>query len=405
MKQLSLFFQQFSDNNPPSTGDVTPENDAMLSVASDQPGASSNQHLLISSTTSNLAINAAVQSPTAIQPTTNQPLISPSTTVPVQPTANQPLMSVPALVQPLVQPYNQPSLPPVPPRIKDRIIRGEFIDFASLLPKAIFSGTLEPETRRSLTVQLNPSGDNKSIQPASNLRKITSFSSWIEAWNTYLSIVIDHSPARVTKFVAYQRIITSASMQYPTASWLNYDVQFRTLAASNPTLQWDVRPIDLWLQFMSGTKPTQPTCWPYNHCGATNHYPDNCPFHPYHSPMITGGQRLLLEGNPTQEIKCHPTQIRESHLLVRTSTATPANAQTVSLPTAVNTAEPTMLEKAAPNAVGLPTPLKPQPWTPIRPFILEWELSNYPDKAFVSSLSTTCSMAAQLVIMAHNLLT
>ena len=47
----------------------------------------------------------------------------------------------------------------------------------------MFSGGLEPETRRSLTVQLVFSDDDISIQPASNSRKITSFASWMEAWN------------------------------------------------------------------------------------------------------------------------------------------------------------------------------------------------------------------------------
>ena len=75
-----------------------------------------------------------VQAPALIPPTTNQPPVA--------------LTSVPVLIQPTI---NQPSLPPVPPRIRDRIVRGEF---ASLLPKAMFSGVLEPETRRSLTVQL-----------------------------------------------------------------------------------------------------------------------------------------------------------------------------------------------------------------------------------------------------------
>ena len=203
---------------------------------------------------------------------------------------------------------NHPSLPPVPPRIRDRIVRGEFVDFASLLPKAMFSGGSEPETHRSLTVQLASSGDDILIQPVSNSKKITSFPSWMEAWNIYLSIVIDHTPARAAEFIVYQCIITSASIQYPTAAWLNYDVQFRTLAASEPALHWDVRHTDLWPQFMTCAKPTQLARWPCKHCGATNHYPDNCPFRPNYSPPITGGQRAITRGqyNPGSYMAPHP---------------------------------------------------------------------------------------------------
>ena len=76
-----------------------------------------------------------------------------------------------------------------------------------------------------------------SIQLASNLRKITSLSSWMEVWYIYLSIVVDHTPARAAEFVAYQCIITSASIQY-------------------------------------------------------------CPFHPNHLLTIPGGQRAITRGQP-----------------------------------------------------------------------------------------------------------
>ena len=52
------------------------------------------------------------------------------------------------------------SLPPVTPRIKDKIISGEFIDLATLLPNAMFSGTTGTETSKSFTAQLTPVGND-----------------------------------------------------------------------------------------------------------------------------------------------------------------------------------------------------------------------------------------------------
>ena len=94
------------------------------------------------------------------------------------------------------------------------------------------------------------------------------------------------------------------------AAWVNYDVQFRTLATSDPALRWDARHTDLWLQFMTAAKPTQLARWPCKHCGATNHYPDNYPFHPNHSPTITGGQRAITRGQPNSGsyMAPHPNQ-------------------------------------------------------------------------------------------------
>ena len=65
------------------------------------------------------------------------------------------------------------SLPLVPPRTKEKIISGEFIDLATSLPKAMFWGSTEPETSRSLTVQLITSND-LAVYPQSTKNKITS---------------------------------------------------------------------------------------------------------------------------------------------------------------------------------------------------------------------------------------
>ena len=59
--------------------------------------------------------------------------------------------------------------------------RGEFTEFTNLLPKTMFSSGVEPEARRSLTVQLASTGNDLSIHPTPGSRKITSFSSWMEA--------------------------------------------------------------------------------------------------------------------------------------------------------------------------------------------------------------------------------
>ena len=86
------------------------------------------------------------------------------------------------------------SLPPVPPRIKEKIISGEFIDLATLLPMAMFLGSIEPETPKSLTVHLTVTGNDLSVRPQPSSKKISSFVSWMEAWNIYLAIIINHSP-------------------------------------------------------------------------------------------------------------------------------------------------------------------------------------------------------------------
>ena len=94
------------------------------------------------------------------------------------------------------------------------------------LPKAMLESASETETLKSLMVQLAPSGDDISVKPAPSLRKINSFISWMEAWNVYPSIIISHTPSRAAELVAYQRIITSASIEYPPSAWLTTTPSF-----------------------------------------------------------------------------------------------------------------------------------------------------------------------------------
>ena len=64
--------------------------------------------------------------------------------------------------------------------------------------------------------------------------RITSFSTWLDAWNIYIATIVAHNPATALELLEYQHLIHSA-----TFTWLKYKAQFGTLAASNPLLRWD----------------------------------------------------------------------------------------------------------------------------------------------------------------------
>ena len=128
-------------------------------------------------------------------------------------------------VSPTATGIHRASLPPVTPRILEKIRKGEFIDFSALTTKAMF-GAPEPTSQTSFTLELTPSGDSFAIQPTSSHKRIISFPAWLECWNIYLAIMVDHNPSKAPELIAYQAIITSASRQYPLHAWLNYDTRF-----------------------------------------------------------------------------------------------------------------------------------------------------------------------------------
>ena len=87
--------------------------------------------------------------------------------------------------------------------IWDKIISNELVNFATLLPNAIFLGSTGMETLKSLTIQLTPVGNDLSAYPQPSAKKINSFASWMEACNTYLAIFINHSPGRAPQLAEH----------------------------------------------------------------------------------------------------------------------------------------------------------------------------------------------------------
>ena len=49
-----------------------------------------------------------------------------------------------------------------------------------------------------------------------------------------MAITVVHRPFKALELIAYQSIITSASMHY--IAYLNYDMDFQIMAASDPTM-------------------------------------------------------------------------------------------------------------------------------------------------------------------------
>ena len=143
------------------------------------------------------AIHSAAQQPEAIeddrlsaaslQVTSNPPLPTQVLTTCPSTQVNPPCSSGVTTLLPTPS-LPQPTLPPIPARIKEKIARGEYIDFTALLPKSMF-GAPEPQFQ-TLTLQLSSSGDNYSIRSPTTTanRKITSFAVWMEAWNVYIAV-------------------------------------------------------------------------------------------------------------------------------------------------------------------------------------------------------------------------
>ena len=242
--------------------------------------------------------SVAQHNPVITQPATLTTTISHAPPLHTQETNEDALSSASDVLPPAAQmlsghvdPSLSLSLPPVPHAIQQHILRDEFVDFNTLLPEVTFSAAnTTPSTTRFTT----PSA------------RINSFSSWLEAWNIYIATVAAHNPSRALKLLGYQRLIHSANKHFSTSAWLNYDVQFRTLAASNSQLQWNLRHSELWLENLAfqTSSSSQKTCWPCTYCGSTYHFPDRCSRCPFHSLPLSNDDNNSQRDNGSRPPTC-----------------------------------------------------------------------------------------------------
>jgi len=158
-------------------------------------------------------------------------------------------------------------------------------------------------------------------------------------------------------------------------SMYHHYIKFRTRVANDPSLRWDIRDLDLWLECLPGTS-NQPNCCPCHHCGSTTHYPSHCSFHS--SSPLTGGKQPV-PANSQQRA----TSLRPPHAAISTELA--VTKKIVNFHTDV-TFVPGHTQPRTASQRGSFSLIKPPPWTPLRPFILECKLCSYPNRVFARQL-------------------
>ena len=137
-----------------------------------------------------------------------------------------------------------------------KILRGEDIDFNSLLPYAMFSvhdcPSFQHSSSQTFMVQMSTQSGKLQLAPTpAHTRKINSFGLWMATWNVYASILLSAKPSRELELSGYQTIIKSANVTIYLNAWMTYDIKFRILAASYLTLPWDLCHVELYIDCLS----------------------------------------------------------------------------------------------------------------------------------------------------------
>ena len=155
--------------------------------------------------------------------------------------------------------------PPLDRSLEEKILRGEYVDFALLLPDSL----AHPQAP-TLQFRLEDSSPGSAGTPITMVRKkkpvIDSFHKWVDAFTTFMLVVVNAYPRRAAELIKYLQIISRAEAKFKGLTWRHYDEQFRRRAAHDLSLNWGLVDLELWtVTFLGQAKPHCFLCFsPYH---------------------------------------------------------------------------------------------------------------------------------------------
>ena len=163
---------------------------------------------------------------------------------------------------------------PLERSLKDKILQSEFIDFTLLLLDSL----TQPQVPE-LQLRLDDLSPGSLSSPLSKVRKrkpvIDTFHTWLDAYTTYMLVIVAAYPRRSIELLKYKQIISREETQFQGLAWVWYDEQ-SSQSRKRPSLSYDQVDLDLWKVLFSGlAKPHCLTCCsPYykqSECPSADH--------------------------------------------------------------------------------------------------------------------------------------
>ena len=119
----------------------------------------------------------------------------------------------------------------VPTKVKQAILKGEYVEFDSLLP------------------------ENLCLSKKTN---IDSIDKWLLAFAVYCTVLLTSFPQRAVEMFCYQEIIRSAQRKFAGFAWLSYDIDLHQKAPTNLAVNWGERDPQLFLMKFTGQATVNP---------------------------------------------------------------------------------------------------------------------------------------------------
>lgn len=192
----------------------------------------------------------------------------------------------------------------VPHLVKQKIMKGEFVELHTLLNKQA-----DFDTQESRVLFMN---GQLTLKPT-NATKITSIDAWLDAFFIYMSIYLSSHVDQTLNIIKYMaNVKLGASRVSGGLGWREYDRHFRLKRAKDNSISWGKIDQELWLLYITPNSNTQSVykntqnnpkfCYEYNNkgfCRVQNcQYQHQCLKCQYKHPAIHCSDKQVVQRLP-----------------------------------------------------------------------------------------------------------
>ena len=143
----------------------------------------------------------------------------------------------------------------VPNNIRDKIIRGDFVDFSLLIEKGREDNNTNSGVWDGKALSLNDEGF-MVFKEVKSTPKVSSVHSWTSAFLIFSAIYLQAHPTRSQEILKYGHMIRTAASRFGSWGWRDYDIQFRMRMQAHPERSWATIDAELWALYVA--VPAQP---------------------------------------------------------------------------------------------------------------------------------------------------
>ena len=187
-------------------------------------------------------------------------------------------------------------LPSLSKKFVEKILAGEFIDFADL----------PPAKGKDKSIPTAGEGQIVVVQAADLMESrklIPDLATWVQCFGIYAAIITSKEPDRMKNLLAYMCQIAKCSLKYKWPSWAVYDLNFRQDAADSGLKDWSKVDPSTYTQCFTGASISQDSWCKF--CHSIDHVSDTCPIKPANNPRKQESPSFLASAQPRKRPAPH----------------------------------------------------------------------------------------------------